>query len=157
MARLKAGRFGKQRFDSWHVQVVYTGSWTHRAFFEWVREPFSWGKAAYTWRCTSTPTHALMFCTRNTCSLWHLYGLASCSFPPWFSLHPTPARFGDINCPSSGNINCFYWHITVECFAVTSLGGRSADTSFHCWHQSRDFRYWFVVSFVHKSFFLCQI
>ena len=42
-------------------------------------------------------------------------------------------RFGHINSPSSWSTNCFYWHITVECFAVTSTGGRRTnETSVIC-------------------------
>jgi hypothetical protein len=49
------------------------------------------------------------------------------SWPASYSLYlydfhfTTLTRFGHINSPSSGSINCFYWHVTIECFAVTSL------------------------------------
>ena len=39
-------------------------------------------------------------------------------FSLWFSLHENSVFFGSKNLPSSGSTNGFYWHITVECFAV---------------------------------------
>ena len=101
----------------------------------------------------------LNFCENNlphkTCTLHYfntytnqLRALFICDF----SLRQTPTLLSDIHSPSSGSTKCVYQHITVQCFSVTSLDGRTNDTSFNFWHQSRVFCCWIVVSFVGKVF-----